>query len=134
VRFESDLIIENGQDRVVLTGDDGVLVITSERLVAIALSMRLSTGASNIGLRQISDGLTDIGATIRLETPSAAVLTMGMGAKRQLLTRLVGVPHVQIESVRGLLGSLARATWASVLMVIKASGVSFTRRLRSKKN
>lgn len=113
MRFESDLIIENGTDRVVLTGDDGVLVITSERLVGIALEMRSATGLGNIGLRQISDRLFDIGATVQLSTPSTALLTMGAGARPQLLTRVAGVPHVCIESIRGLLGSFARATWAN---------------------
>jgi hypothetical protein len=113
VRFESDLILESGTDRVVLTGDDGILVITSDRLVGIALEMRTASGLRNIGLRQISDRLFDLGATVQLSTPSTALLTMGVGARPQLLTRVAGVPHVYIESIRGLLGSFVRATWAN---------------------
>ena len=113
MRFESDLIIESGTDRVVLTSDDGILVITSDRLVGIALEMRTATGLRDTGLRQISNRLFVLGATVQLSTPSAALLTIGASAKPQLLTRVVGMPHVRIESVRGLLGSLARATWAS---------------------
>lgn len=113
MRFESDLILESGTDRVVLTGDDGILVITSDRLVGIALEMRTASGLRNIGLRQISDRLFDLGATVQLSTPSTALLTMGAGARPQLLTRVAGVPHVCIESVRGLLGSFARATWTN---------------------
>lgn len=113
MRFESDLILESGTDRVVLTGDDGILVITSDRLVGIALEMRTASGLRNIGLRQISDRLFDLGATVQLSTPSTALLTMGVGARPQLLTRVAGVPHVYIESIRGLLGSFVRATWAN---------------------
>jgi hypothetical protein len=112
VRFDSDLIIENGDDRVLFTGDDGVLVITSDRLVEVALTMRSSVGASHIGLRTISDHLAHLGATVRFETPSTPLLTLGANAKPQLLTRVARMPHVQIESTSGILRSLIQVVLA----------------------
>jgi len=113
VRFDSDLIIENGDERVFFTGDDGVLVITSDRLVEVALTMRSSIGTSHLGLRTVSDHLASVGATVRVETPSTALLTLGANAKPQLLTRAARMPHVQIESTGGILKSFIQVVLAN---------------------
>lgn len=115
MRFESDLVIESDGDRVVLSSDDGVLVVTSDRLIEIVLSLRGSAGVPSIGLRQISAGLAALGATVKFQTQSTEVLVLGAGAKPQRLTRLLGAPHVEIESARVLFGTLARATWSTIM-------------------
>lgn len=133
MRFEADLTIDQRDDRVVLTGDDGVLVITGERLASVARAMRAGTGAPNIGLRQLSDLLADVGATIRLETPSAPVLTLGERSRPQMVTRLMGVPNIRIESVRGLLSTLPKAVRGISLVAIGSAVVALVRHVRTHK-
>ena len=124
MRFEADLVIDQGNRQVVVTGDDGTLVITGDRLGTMFGALRSGGGMPRGGLRHVSDRLADAGATIRLETPSAQVLTMGEGARPQLVTRLVGAPHLRFESARGLLGSLPPAALASTLIMVGTAVVT----------
>jgi len=134
VRFQADLTIDQGDNRVVLTGDDGVLVITGKRLGTIARAMRSGTGLPNLGLRQVSDRLAEVGATVRLETTSAPVLTLGERASPQLITRLMRAPHVRIESARGLLGTLPPAAWGTALAIIGSAVVAVAWHVSSTKS
>lgn len=133
MRFEADLVIEQGDRRVVMTGDDGTLVITGDKLGTMARVLRSGGGVPRFGLRLVSDRLAEAGATVRLETPSAPVLTMGEGARPQLVTRLFGAPHLRIESARGLLGSAPPAARATVLGIIGTALVAVGWLLRVKR-
>lgn len=132
MRFDADLIIDHGDNRVLLTGDEGVLVITGERLGPTVRALR--SELPNVGLRTVSDLLADVGATVRLETRSAPVLTIGEGASPQLLTRLVGAPHVRIESARGLLGTLPPVAWGTALAIIGSAVVAVVWHVRTKRS
>ena len=133
MRFEADLTISQGDSQVVLTGDDGVLVITGDRLPSAARAIRSGAGIPNIGVRQLSNLLATNGATVRLESPSSPIVTLGQGARPQLLTRIFGLRHVRIESMRGLFGALRPGSAKSSLVILSSALVALAWGLRAKK-
>jgi len=133
VRFEADLTNDQGDSQVVLTGDDGVLVITGERLPGTARAMRSGAGLPNIGVRRLSDLLAENGATVRLESPSAPIVTLGEGARPQLLTRMFGMRHVRIESARGIVNALRPGTGKTSLVIMSSAVVALVWGLRAKR-
>jgi hypothetical protein len=110
VHFEAELTIDVDNEQLQLTGDDGTLVVTGERLGPTLRLLRSALAPSDLGLRRSSTLLSELGATVRLDSHAGPILTVGNGARPKLLTRLIGAPHVRIESLRRLFTALVRAS------------------------
>jgi len=99
VRFEADLQIEIDGTVVAVGSDDGTLVVTASDLRPVLASLRTYGPMPAKALRRAAAQLDASGATVRVDTPSARVLTIGREARPQLLTRLIGISHVRVESI-----------------------------------
>jgi hypothetical protein len=120
--FEADLTI-TGTNSTVEVSDDGAgtLVVTTSELRSVVEALRSDGLLPSGTLRTVSDRLADAGGTVRLRTPTTALVTLGSDAEPTVLTRIVGLRHVRIQSVRGLIVAM-RPPLRSALPAVAAGG------------
>jgi hypothetical protein len=105
--FEADLQITGPTSNVEVTNDDtGALIVTTDKLRPLVATLRSDGLLPSGTLRTMSDLLAGAGGTIHLRTQSTDLVTLGSGAVPTVVTRVVGLRHVRIESLRGVVVAL----------------------------
>jgi hypothetical protein len=118
VYFDADLEITQGDHRVSVGSDHGDLVVVAERFGPLIGALRGGATLPKGGLRRLPGLLAEAGATVRLETPSSPVLTLGSGARSPAISRAIGFPHVRVETARGVV--VALGPWRGRLAALGA--------------
>jgi hypothetical protein len=122
--FEADLEISSGDTSIKVGDDDGVLVLTCDNWLQASRLIR--GGYRMLSLRTVGDRLSEVGATVRLETPTGPLLTLGAEATPGPFGRLIGWHHLRPTSAIGLWRSSRRGR-ASGLIVLGVSAVAVAR-------
>ena len=119
--FEADLEVTGPDGRLTVSAERGDLVVTTDELRPLIGALRSDGLLPSGSLKKVSSLLADAGATVRLQTPTTSLVTLGAGVHPTAVTRLAGLPHVRIESARGLLIAL-RFPLRSVAAAAAAAG------------
>ena len=97
LRVDADLELSIDGFTVRVTGEDGVLVVTTPRWLPIAYRLRRVAGP-RLRLRTIAAELADAGATVRLDTEAGPLLCLGANAEPSRFDRVFGFRHLRTAS------------------------------------
>lgn len=118
MHFDADLEINRGDDRIAVGSDDGALVVVSDQFRPLLRDLRSDRLVDGRSLRKLSGALDAAGATVRFETTSGPLATIGALHQRpQPLMRLVRLPHLRIESVRGVAATFRPRSDAAIAAI-----------------
>lgn len=133
MHFDADLVINRGDDRIAVGSDDGALVVVSDQFRPLLRDLRSDGLVHGGSLRKLSGALDAAGATVRFETTSGPLVTIGASPQGpQPLMRLVRLPNLRVESVRGVAATFRPRTDAtSAAIAAGALIVLAVRRVRA---
>lgn len=118
MHFDADLEITRGDDRIAVGSDDGALVVVSDHFRPLLRDLRSDRLVDGRSLRKLSGALDAAGATVRFETTARPLVTIGASHQRpQPLMRLLRLPHLRVESLRGVASTLRPRTDVAIAVV-----------------